>query len=217
MNKDIRVIIVEDHPEFRDVLALVLRKEKDIVLLETFGNAELALDFVKDFDQRPDLVLLDLNLPGLSGLETIPWFRRYAPETKIIVLTQSEREADVLQAIQAGAAGYLLKSNTMDQIIGGIRTVNAGGATLDANLAMFILKKLHAGLPSTRMETELSKRELEVLVQIASGHSQKTIAANLGISTYTVTDHLKHIYEKLQVKNAPEAIHEAHRRGLFMS
>jgi DNA-binding NarL/FixJ family response regulator len=215
MNKTIRVIIVEDHPEFRDAVALVLRKETDMVLLKTFGNAELALTFVRDSEPRPDVVLLDLNLPGLPGLEAMRWFREYAAHAKIMVLTQSEREADVLQAIQAGAAGYLLKSATMDQIISGIRTVNDGGATLDANLAMFILKKLQSGRPAMSAETGLSKRELEVLAQIASGHSHKAIAANLGISTYTVTDHLKHIYDKLKVKNAPEAIHEAHRRGLL--
>ncbi|MEJ6570441.1 MAG: response regulator transcription factor [Akkermansiaceae bacterium] len=217
MKNRINVMLVEDHPEYRETLEFVLGKEKDIELISQFGNAELALRSLKDGSpgDQPDIILLDLNLPGMSGLDAMPWFKEYIPEAKIIILSQSDMHADVLRAVQQGASGYLLKSCTMIEITQGIRTVNDGGATLEPSLAHFILDTLQPQLPKAANETALTQRELEILTLIGDGLTQKQISSQLKISTYTVTDHLKHIYEKLNVANAPQAISKAYKTGIF--
>jgi len=219
MKNKINVMLVEDHPEYRETLEFVLEKEPDINPISQFGNAELALRSLENQTENnaPDIILLDLNLPGMSGLEAMPWFSEYAPDAKIIILSQSDMEADVLSAIQQGADGYLLKSSTMDEIILGIRTVMNGGAMIDPHLARFILSTLKPILPKETGDTKLSPRELEVLTLIGDGLSQKQIGQQLKISPYTVTDHLKHIYVKLHVANAPQAISKAFKSGILPS
>lgn len=218
MSKKIRILMIEDHPEFRETVAFVLNRSEDLELVSQFGNAELALRSLQDPKEDNDIniILLDLNLPGISGLEAIPWIKDYNPKSKIIVLSQSDAEADVLRAIQSGAEGYLLKSSTMDQIKQGIRSVNAGGATLDPELAKFVLHTLQTKLPKDKDKTiDLTKREYQVLEAVADGLSQKQVGTKLKISSYTVTDHLKNIYDKLKVQNAPQAIAKAYRSGIF--
>lgn len=219
MKNKIKIMLVEDHPDYRETLAFVLSKKEDMELVSQFGNAELALRSLqgRTRDPHPDVVLLDLNLPGMSGLEAMPGLIEGAPETKIIILSQSDREADILRAVQQGASGYLLKSATMDEITQGIRSVNNGGATLESGLARFILQTLQPKLQKPADEIPLSPRELEVLSLIGEGFSQKQISRELKISAYTVTDHLKHIYEKLSVVNAPQAISKAYKTGILPS
>jgi DNA-binding NarL/FixJ family response regulator len=163
----------------------------------------------------PDVILLDLNLPGMSGLEAIPWIKKYAPNTEIIVLTQSDRESDVVQAVSAGASGYLLKSTTRDQLEDSIRTVVEGGATLDPGVARFLLRSMQPAPQQTSEDDTLTERELEVLKLIGEGLSKKMVADQLGISPKTVAIHAGHIYEKLNVPNAPAAVNRAHNLGLF--
>jgi DNA-binding NarL/FixJ family response regulator len=140
------------------------------------------------------------------------------PGVKIIILTQSDREADVYQAITLGAAGYLLKSSTLTNIIENIRTVMSGGAPLDAKVARYILTTLQAKPSKTEADHPLlSPREMEVLTLMAEGLVKKEIAETLNISTATVVTHTNHIYEKLHANNAPSAIDKAHRLGLFDS
>lgn len=215
----IKVMLIEDHPEYRDVLKLMLDKEDGMEMVSKFGNAELALRSLQQQNKSnvPDVILLDLNLPGMSGLEAMPWFTKYLPDVKIIILSQSDMEADVLRAVQQGAAGYLLKSSTMTEIKQGIRTVMDGGATLEPGLAKFILKTLQPHLPKEPTEKALSQRELEVLALVGDGLSHKEIADRLKIATFTVGDHLKHIYLKLNVPNAPAAVKKAYKDGLFPS
>jgi len=217
MKKIIKVMLVEDHPEYRETLAFVLGKEKGMELVSQFGNAELALRSLRDAprDRQPDVVLLDLNLPGISGLEALPGFSEDAPQANVIILSQSDREADILRAVQQGASGYLLKSVTMNEITQGIRTVHNGGATLESGLAQFILQTLQPKLPKAPDEMPISPRELEVLALIAEGLPQKQIGDALQISAYTVTDHLKQIYKRLNVVNAPQAISEAYKTGIL--
>lgn len=145
MKKTIRIIIVEDHPAFRETLEYVIKKEPDFELIGKFGNAESALrELAYDKPKsKVDVILLDLDLPGLSGLEAMPWFNKYCSNTHIIILTQSDKEADILKAIELGASGYRLKSSTMKQIITGIRSIGKGEVTMDPKLAKFIFKTIN--------------------------------------------------------------------------
>lgn len=217
MKPPIHIALIEDHPEYREVIELALAKEADLVLTDQFGTAEMALRKIEahKITQKPDVVLLDLNLPGMSGLDAITWLKKYSPKTKIIILSQSDREADVYQAIQHGASGYLLKSSTIGQIKQGIRSVMQGGSPLDAKVASYILKNLKTTLPKNEQEVTLSDREMETLTLLAKGLSKKEIATEMSISTTTVVTHVGHIYEKLNTVNAPAAVDRAHRLGLF--
>jgi two-component system, NarL family, nitrate/nitrite response regulator NarL len=163
----------------------------------------------------PDLVLLDLNLPGISGLNAMPAFRDAIPAAKIIILSQSDREADILKAISLGANGYLLKSSTITQIKAAIQIVMDGGASLDPAVAKYLLNSLQSLLPQETLKLDLSGRELEILTLLGEGMMKKEISERLNISITTVAYHVKHIYEKLQVQNAPAAIAKAYRAGVY--
>jgi DNA-binding NarL/FixJ family response regulator len=217
MKRSIRIMLVEDHPGYRQTINLALEAESDIELVSEFGTAERALRSLRDRDthKHPDIILLDLNLPGINGLEVLPTFLASFPEARVIILTQSERELDVLRAIELGASGYLLKSASLNHITEGIRTVMDGGASLDPKVASLILKNLQSRLPRNETNPVLSERELEVLVLLAKGLVKKEIADQLNISFSTVATHVMHIYEKLNEHNAPAAIHKAHILGLF--
>ncbi|MGB0242277.1 MAG: response regulator [Verrucomicrobiales bacterium] len=217
MNQKTRVVLVEDHPEYRETVQLALKRTSDLTLVGEFGTAERALRSLQRQwgEQQPDLILLDLALPGMGGLEALPQFLSVLPEVRIIVLTQSEREQDVLRAIALGASGYLLKSSRVKQITDGIRTVVEGGASLDADVAGVILDTLRTKLPKDEAADLLSPRELEVLSLIAQGLLRKQIADQLGIATSTVVTHIAHIYEKLNVQNAPEAVAKAFSTGIL--
>ena len=159
--------------------------------------------------------MLDLRLPGMNGLDALTRCREIAPNTKVIILTQSDQERDVLRAIALGASGYLLKSATLNEITEGIETVMGGGAPLDKGVAKFILESLKTRLPKAEEQPLLTERELEIIQLLAEGLVKKEIASHLGIGYCTVDTHVAHIYEKLNVSNAPSAVNRAHRLGLF--
>jgi two-component system nitrate/nitrite response regulator NarL len=217
MNQKIRIMMVEDHPEYREIVELALSKEPDMELVSQFGTSERAMRSFRDRNggEKPDIILLDLNLPGMGGLESIPYFSAEIPEARIIILTQSDLEDDILKAITLGASGYLLKSSTVRQLTEGIRTVMSGGASLDSRLAKFILKTLKTKLSKSEFEQLLTERELEVLSLLAEGRVKKEIAERLHISISTVVTHVSHIYEKLNAPNAPAAIAKAFQMGIL--
>ena len=217
MKAKIRVMLIEDHPEYREAIELALRKEPALELTSQFGTAERALRSLEDGEalQGPDVILLDLNLPGMNGLDALPLFCTAMPDAKIIILTQSDREADVLKAITLGATGYLLKSATLKQITAGIQSVHNGGASLNAKVAQFILKTLKTKLPKGQRSQVLTDREMDVLTLLAEGLVKKEIAERLNISSTTVVTHVSHIYTKLNVTNAPPAVNKAYRLGIF--
>jgi len=210
-------MLVEDNRDYRSVIEHALEVEPDIELISQFSTPEIALRSLEDHKTRQvaDLILLDLRLPGMDGLEALPWFLKALPDAKVIILTQSDAEADVLQAIKLGAAGYLLKSTRADQLIDGIRNVMSGGASLEAGVARLIIETLQTKLPDNKPELLLSKRELEILTLLAEGLAKKEICNQLKISYSTVDTHVAHIYNKLNASNAPAAISKAYRKGIL--
>lgn len=213
-------MLVEDNREYRNVLEITLRRAKGIDLVGSSGTAERALDLLKDQQEqhKVDVLLLDLQLPGISGLDAIPHFRQLIPDLKIIVLTQSDKEADVLTAIKRGANGYLLKSTSVDEISENIEFVVNGGASIAPMVAHYVLKMIqqpspHAATPDEI--TSLTEREIEVLKLIGEGYVKKEIAKSLDLSYFTVAAHIRNIYEKLGVLNAPAAIAEAYKSGVL--
>lgn len=213
----IRTMLVEDNRDYRSVIEHALEVEPDIELVSQFSTPEIALRSLEDQKTRKvaDLILLDLRLPGMDGLEALPWFLKALPDAKVIILTQSDAEADVLQAIKLGAAGYLLKSTRADQLTAGIRSVMSGGASLEAGVARLIIETLQTKLPDNKPEQLLSKRELEILTLLAEGLAKKEICNQLKISYSTVDTHVAHIYNKLDASNAPAAISKAYRKGIL--
>lgn len=216
MPQQINIIMVEDHPEYREGIALALETEPDLVLTHQYGMAEQALRMLEK-DTTTNVVLLDLNLPEMSGLEAIPWIKKYCPKVHIIILSQSDNEADILKAIHLGAAGYLLKESTLDQIINAIRNVVNGGASLDPRVAKFIINTVQKKVPSPNPKQLLSEREYEILKLLSEGLMKKEISERLEIETTTVATHVRRIYEKLETPNAPAAISKAYRTGIFSS
>jgi DNA-binding NarL/FixJ family response regulator len=195
MEEPIKVMLVEDNREYRDVIDLALSRDQDLELMSEFVTAEIALRSVQGNQPKlPDVVLLDLRLPGMGGLEALPYFIESIPNAKVIILTQSDKE---------------------EEIKDGIRLVAAGGASLDRTVAKFVLNTLKTKLPQEEIAAALSERELEVLVLLSDGLVKKEICDQLGIGYSTVDTHVRHIYEKLNVRNAPSAVSKAFRLGLF--
>jgi len=219
MKSPIPVMLVEDNREYRDVIRLALKRDEGLELVSEFGTAEIALRTLQGEQSRnhPHVVLLDLRLPGMSGLDALSYFSDVLPDAKVIILTQSDQEADVLRAIAMGASGYLLKSSTVAEIKDGIQTVMSGGASLDPRVAKFLLRSLKSRLPKVESDKVLSQREMEILKLLGDGLVKKEIGERLGISYPTVDSHVRHIYEKLDVRNAPSAITMAHRLGIYPS
>ena len=217
MNTDIQVMLVEDNTEYREVIHLALKRDEQINLTSEFGTAEIALRHLADKSQerKPDIILLDLRLPKMSGLDALPQLMEASPVSKVILLTQSDQESDVLRAISLGASGYLLKSSTISQIKDAIRDVMEGGATLDPSVAKYLMNSFQYRIPKAEIDTLLTGREMEILSLLGEGLVKKQIAEKLSISYPTVDTHVSHIYSKLNVHNAPSAINMAHRLGLF--
>ncbi|MDF7807197.1 response regulator transcription factor [Pontiellaceae bacterium B12219] len=215
--KKIKIMLVEDNPEYRDVINFAMKRYENFELSGQFGTAEIALRSFHDMSQRiiPDIILLDLRLPGMDGLEALAQFRKTSPESKIVILTQSDSETDVLKAITKGASGYLLKSSSMQEIADGIQTVVQGGASLDSGVAKFILNTLKSKLPEKEVKVFLTERELQTLTLLSEGLVKKEIADQLNISVTTVATHVGHIYEKFEVQNAPAAITKAFKLGIL--
>lgn len=205
----IRIVVVDDHPVVREGLVASLEDEAEFQVVGAAGSAEDALPLVTA--QRPDVVLLDLELPGVSGLEAITALVAASPSSRILVLTAYDTDERVLGALRAGAKGYLLKGASLEEIARAIRAVQAGESYLEPRIAA----KVVAELGPHKRTAALSRREREVLRLVADGHSNKQIARSLGITERTVKFHVTSIFNKLGAENRAQAVARAAQRGLM--
>jgi two-component system nitrate/nitrite response regulator NarL len=215
MSDKIQVAIVDDHPLFRDGLIQTLRAERDIEIVGQATTAPEAVELAGEL--LPDVVLLDVTIPG-SGLVAAQGITAISPVTKIIMLTASEAEEDVLAALKAGARGYILKGVSGPELVKIVRDVYAGEAYVTPTLAASLLTEMNparAGQrPVTRPLDDLTDRERQILEQVAAGLSNKEIAQQLFLSEKTVKHYMTNILQKLHVRNRVEAALLAAGRGV---
>jgi DNA-binding NarL/FixJ family response regulator len=201
----IRILSVEDHPVFREGLSTIIGSQPDMLLVGQAGNAEEA---IKEFrTHRPDVTLMDLRLPGLSGTDALIAIRGEFPHARIVMLTTSDGDGEIQRALRAGAAAYLLKSTPKKGLVSVIRSVHAGQRHVPPEVAARLAE--HMG------DDVLTPRELEVLGLIRDGHRNKEIAARLAISEATVNFHIKNLVDKLRANDRTHAVTLAVRRGLL--
>jgi DNA-binding NarL/FixJ family response regulator len=193
-----RVLVVDDHPLFRDGLAGLLRTVPDTEVVGSAADGETACRLAAEL--RPDVVVMDLNMPGLPGLEAIRRLTRLDPAPAVLVLTMVDDDDSVTAALRVGARGYLLKGAVQEEVTAAIRTVAAGGAVFGAGAAQRVLND-----GCGRHRPDLTEREAQVLALIADGRDNAGIARELGVSVKTVQNHVSHVLAKLQVRDRTQA------------
>jgi DNA-binding NarL/FixJ family response regulator len=211
----IRVLIVDDHDLFRTGLRNLLEEQG----VQVSGEAASGTEAVRSVREiAPDVVVMDLNMPGMGGVEATRHIAAIAPLTRVVVLTISEEDADVMDAILAGACGYLLKNASIDELMAGIRAAWRGESLISPGIAAKVLQRVRATSAQPEIadaiRSELSDREIEVLKLIANGKDNAVIAAELHISPKTVKNHISNILMKLQIDNRIQAAVYAVRSGI---
>ncbi|HEU5298313.1 MAG TPA: response regulator transcription factor [bacterium] len=208
----VRLLIVDDHRLIADALAALLRRDPDIEIAGIAGTAGEALTLAKRI--RPSLILMDIGLPGMDGVEATWTLRRMMPDVRVLILTMFDQEPYVLEALRAGAVGYLLKTAPAQQLHDAVRAAAAGHRVIDPRIAPAAVQR--AALPrlAKRGPYPLSRRETEVVQRVAGGRAVADIAAELHLSPHTVRNHLKSAYRKLGVHSQAEAAVHALRRGI---
>jgi DNA-binding NarL/FixJ family response regulator len=205
----ITVMVVDDHPTFREGLASLLREEADIDVVGTLEDGLQALEIARS--QKPEIVVMDISMPGLNGIEAAKQIREISPDTAILMLSAFNYPTYVMTSLKAGAAGYLTKDTPLDKIVSAIRMIHSGGSVFDLKVAGKILNRMASG----KLETspELHPRELQILDLAAQGKVNKEIGNQLSISERTVQTHLVNIFRKLGVNSRTEAIIRALKEG----
>ena len=211
----IRVLIVDDHDLFRTGLRNLLEEQG----VQVLGEAASGTDAVRSVREiAPDVVVMDLNMPGMGGVDATRHIAAIAPLTRVVVLTISDEDADVMDAILAGACGYLLKDASIDELMAGIRAAARGESLISPGIAAKVLQRVRATSAQPEIaeaiRSELSDREIEVLKLIANGKDNAVIAAELHISPKTVKNHISNILMKLQIDNRIQAAVYAVRSGI---
>jgi DNA-binding NarL/FixJ family response regulator len=199
----ITVSIVEDDAGVRDGLVRLLRRAKDFCCLEGYPSAEAALRALPA--APPDVVLMDINLPGMNGVECVRKLKVEAPSIQIVMLTVYENPEQIFEALTAGATGYLLKQTPPDELLAALREVHRGGAPMSSQIARKVVQMFRTGVPAGP-PAELSPREQEILERLARGDLIKNIAEQFGSSFDTVRTHIRRIYEKLHVHSRAQAV-----------
>jgi DNA-binding NarL/FixJ family response regulator len=206
--RDITVWLVEDNHTFRKTLVRALSRAEGVVCAGHFANAEDALEALARTEPPPDVLLLDLELPGLSGLEAIKSIKLISPATHILILTVFDDSDKIFRAIRAGASGYQLKTSALSEIVNSIQEVMIGGAPLAPKVARSVLR-MFAHLTAPEQDYGLTEREQRVLELMAKGLIKKQIAEELALSYHTVDTHIRNIYGKLHVHSDAGAVGKA--------
>lgn len=202
------IIVYEDNNNLRESLCNLITFSKDLLLLGNFPNVENVIAQVKEL--RPEVILMDIDMPGMNGIEAVKLIRTFNQQVQIIMLTVFDDNRHVLDAICAGASGYLLKKYISDFLTDAIAQVMKGEAPMSPGIARMVIQHIQQQPVTIKANTyELSKREQEILAALSRGSSYKIIATDLAISINTVRTHIKNIYEKLQVHTQTEAVSKA--------
>ena len=206
----ITVSIVEDQEPLRTTLARVLNRAEGFKCVSHYGSAEAALEALPN--DKPEVVLMDINLPGMNGVECARKLKQVAPQMQIVMLTVYEDTENIFNALAAGASGYLLKRTSSAELLESLREVQRGGSPMTAHIARKVVQSFQRSAASNEATEDLSPREREVLDCLSQGFLYKEIAEKLGISYETVHTYIRRIYEKLQVRTRTEAVAKFLRR-----
>lgn len=208
----IKILVVDDHPVVREGLVAILDAQEEFSVVGEAGDGAEAVQRYKT--TRPDVVLMDLAMPGTDGVQAIQTIRAFDPQAKVVVLTAYDTDERILQAVQAGAQGYLLKGAPREDIFRAVRVVYHGGSLLEPVVAGKLLNRVGDILRGETIEEELTPRELDVLTLMARGLRNKEIAYELSITERTVKFHANAIYRKLDVGGRTEAVSKAIQKGM---
>ena len=213
-----RVLVVDDHEVFSDAVAMLLERQPDVRLIGSARNAEEAIRLLEgELDHQPDVVLMDLDLPGLDGIQATRRIRELSPGAKVVVLTALQDPEVIADALAAGACGYVPKTRAVDELMNVVRRAAAGELVMpERDLAPVLaqLRNAHARSEGELLLLRLTPRETEILRELAAGETTTKIADQLGISALTVQSHVKSILAKLGVHSKIEAVTLAWRFGL---
>ncbi len=210
----VNIIMYDDNDAVRDSVSMLLQGVAGFKLVASYPHCLNVIDNVKE--TRPDVVLMDIDMPGIDGIEGVRQISKNFPHLQILMLTTFDDDEKVFAAIKAGAGGYILKNAAPKSLVNAISEVNDGGAPLTPGIARKVLNQFHQLAPEeTKEDYRLSIREKEVLSLLVDGHSYKMIAGKLNITYDTVRAHIKKIYEKLHVASMTEAVAKAINKKLF--
>lgn len=204
IESSISIAIVEDDPVLRTILSEIISATPAWKLTESFANAEDALLQIPE--NPPAVVLMDIQLPGMSGIECVAILKEKCPEVQVMMVTVYDNNDRIFDALAAGASGYLLKEDAPERLLESLKDLVAGGSPMSSAIARKVTQHFQKAPPSKNQDHNLTPRELEILEQLVKGSLYKEIASNLGIGLETVRTHLHHVYTKLHVRTRTEAV-----------
>ena len=209
----VRVAVIEDRREIRDGLAALINGTEGYCCTAAFRSMEFALAGIGA--SLPDIVLVDIGLPGMSGIDGIRFLKERYPALRFLILTIYDDDERIFEALCAGACGYLLKRTTPARLLESLKEVSEGGAPISPEVARRVIRLFHEIRPAKQADHQLTPHQTRLLKLLADGHNYKTAAAELGVTVDTIGFHLRHIYEKLQVHSKSEAVAKALRERII--